>query len=151
MQLDQDLHHLFYLFGLRFYGPVNPFRSCQAQSVYLTTLFPGQVYTSKWLTSTCAHSYTQKLRNCRIYQKNSQKKKKKTRRKQGVWRNGPSSHSAEAYTKHLNIFYNLLLQIRCFFQPIITDILCLHKKNIYCGYSLKVPCQGALKEYPWHM
>ena len=29
------------LFVLRFYGLVNPLGSCQEQSVYLTTLFPG--------------------------------------------------------------------------------------------------------------
>ena len=46
------------LFVFRFYGPVNPLGSCQAHSVYLTTHFPGQVESSKWLASTCAHSFT---------------------------------------------------------------------------------------------
>ena len=32
----------FCLFVLQFYSPVNPLGSCQARSVYLTTLFPGQ-------------------------------------------------------------------------------------------------------------
>ena len=31
------------LFVLRFYGPVNPMGSCQAQSVYLTTLLLGRL------------------------------------------------------------------------------------------------------------
>ena len=36
---------------LRFYGPVNPMVSCQAQSVYLTTLLLDRLKSSKWLTS----------------------------------------------------------------------------------------------------
>ena len=31
------------LFVLRFYGPVNPMESCQAQSVYLTTRLLGRL------------------------------------------------------------------------------------------------------------
>ena len=32
-----------YLFMLRFYGPVNPVRSCRVQSVYLTALLLGRL------------------------------------------------------------------------------------------------------------
>ena len=39
------------LFVLRFYGPVNPMGSCQARSVYLTTLLLGRLSPLKWLTS----------------------------------------------------------------------------------------------------
>ena len=35
-----DIDHLFVL---RFYGPVNPVNSCQARSVYLTTLLLGRL------------------------------------------------------------------------------------------------------------
>ena len=42
---------------LRIYVPVNPLWSCWVRSVYLTTLFLGQVWSSKLLTSTCAHSF----------------------------------------------------------------------------------------------
>ena len=33
----------FYLFVLRFYGPVNPMGSCLARSVYLTTRLMGRL------------------------------------------------------------------------------------------------------------
>ena len=48
------------LLVLRFYGPINQLGSCQAWSVYLTTLFLGQALSSKQLTSTCAF-FHQKL------------------------------------------------------------------------------------------
>ena len=34
----------FCLFVLRFYGPVDPLGSCQAQSTYLTTLLLGRLF-----------------------------------------------------------------------------------------------------------
>ena len=34
---------MFYLFVLRFYGPVNPMGSCRARSVYLTTRLLGRL------------------------------------------------------------------------------------------------------------
>ena len=44
------------LFVLRFYGPVNPMRSCRAQSVYLTTRsWTGLVL--KAVNQYCAHSF----------------------------------------------------------------------------------------------
>ena len=48
MQAD-DSHEI--LFVLRFYSPVNPMGSCQAQTVYLTTLLLGRLSTLKRLTS----------------------------------------------------------------------------------------------------
>ena len=47
----------FFCFVLRFYSPINPLGSCQAQSIYPTTCFPGQAMSPKQLTSTCAHSF----------------------------------------------------------------------------------------------
>ena len=41
IMMDQDLKDC--LFVLRFYGPVNPMGSCQARSVYLTTLLLGRL------------------------------------------------------------------------------------------------------------
>ena len=38
-----QLHVLFVLFVLRFYGPVNPMGSCRARSVYLTTRLLGRL------------------------------------------------------------------------------------------------------------
>ena len=35
--------HVFVLFVLRFYGPVNPMGSCRARSVYLTTRLLGKL------------------------------------------------------------------------------------------------------------
>ena len=37
------VYHVFCLFVLRFYGPVNPMGSCRAQSVYLTTRLLGRL------------------------------------------------------------------------------------------------------------
>ena len=45
------------VFVLRYYSPVNPLGSCLALSVYLTTHFPGQAWSSKWLTSTLEDSF----------------------------------------------------------------------------------------------
>ena len=50
------------LFGLRFYGSVNPIGSCRELSVYLPT-FTGQAYSSKWLTS-IVHILSPETDNC---------------------------------------------------------------------------------------
>ena len=44
VQADPDFpcQQPFYLFVLRFYGPVNPVGSCRARSVYLTTRLLGR-------------------------------------------------------------------------------------------------------------
>ena len=40
---SQPVMIMYILFVLRFYGPVNPMGSCQAQSVYLTTSLLGRL------------------------------------------------------------------------------------------------------------
>ena len=44
------------LFVLRLYGPVNPIMTCQAQSVYLTTLLLDRLSPLSGLNQYCAHS-----------------------------------------------------------------------------------------------
>ena len=46
-----------WLVGLEFSGLVNTIKVMWSRSVYLTKLFLGKFDSSKWLTSTCTHSF----------------------------------------------------------------------------------------------
>ena len=51
------------VFFFRFYGPVSPFGSCQALSVYLTTRLPGRLSPLSKLTS-IVHIFSPETDNC---------------------------------------------------------------------------------------
>ena len=46
------------LFKFKFYGPVKNFKVCHAGLLTYSYTFPRQAYSSKRLTSTCAHTFT---------------------------------------------------------------------------------------------
>ena len=51
--------HFFFIFVLRFYGPVNPMGSCRARSVYLTKRLLGRL-SPPAVNQYCAHSFARK-------------------------------------------------------------------------------------------
>ena len=69
--------HLEPLIVLRFYCPVNPLRSCQVRSVYLTKFFLGQTWSSEQLNISWAHSFA---RNWQLPFLNQQKGENNSRK-----------------------------------------------------------------------
>ena len=65
------------LFVLRFYGPVNPLGSCQAQSFYVTTLFSWAGLVLQVVNQYCAHSFP---RNWQLSFLNEQKDENDSRK-----------------------------------------------------------------------